>query len=607
MEFSTIFKRQLGLVYQERIEDIKVFITGEGLIIPYLIANLCFLGLGTSQGLISFPKDQKVTKKEIYGQNLLHPEDEGKLLWKAIKERIKEKFTAESYNIAIIDDINSINWDSTVVAMTNTNKEFVIPKYECPIYAITSKTAAYIGQDKVLIEETEYNILTPSLSAIAAGLTAQEILRRNLLIKSSEFLSANLEMRYVIQRNNIYKQCIEYMKNHIGLPFEVRVKLGGEQLPAVFEPVYEDVKYFDGVKEVRKRRINPNQIILRCIFPEDSYLTRVVFNLVEVLEEDDQEHYKFKDALLVSPYVEARLENGKIIDADVEVPNYIENKKIFFLGVGGIGSWVSMLFSLSNLKNCHFIINDLDDRVEEHNLNRQILFDKSSIGIPKAIAAKESLKKLNPTNRITALNFELDIGTANNILNNEFMSYEEYLEQKKNMSYIPGTNIPMNIICEDLVLANEIKDSEIIIMAPDNIRIRYIVSLIGKLCGIPVINAAGEVFEGKIDLFLPDGDCYVCRYGEKSKYKEKVVSCTGELPTPSIVTTISIIAGLQSALALAYLIQPDNHKNLHHFMQYYGRYQMLATCKGVACKHKKKDNCPEHLNLRETENPFKFF
>ncbi|MBD3229459.1 MAG: hypothetical protein GF329_14840 [Candidatus Lokiarchaeota archaeon] len=607
MNFSTLFKRQLGLVYQERVEDEKVFITGEGPIISYLVANLCFLGLGTSQGMISFSHDRLVTKKELYGQNLLKQEDEGQPLWLAFKNRVKERFASEDFNINTIEDINSINWDSTIVALNNCNKDPILPQYECPIYLMTSKTAAYIGKEKVKVSESDFNILTPSLSAIAAGMGAQEILRRNLLIKGSEFLSANLEMRYVIQRNNIYKEFVRFSKEHKGIPFDVRVKLGGEKLPAEFEPVYEDVKVFDGIKEKKERRINPNQVILRCQFPEDSYLTRVIFNLLEVLDEGKLDHYKFRDSLIASPFKDTRIEGGKIIDYDIDIPKSLENKKIFFLGVGGIGSWVSLLFSLSNTKNCHFVIDDLDDRVEEHNLNRQILFSHKSIGIPKAIAAKKALEELNPHNKITALEYELEIGTANNILNKEFMTLEDYNREKNNIEYIPGTNIPKNIVCEDMVLANEMKDCDIYIAGPDNIRTRYICSLIGKMCNIPLINAGGEIFEGKVDLFLPDADCYVCRYGEKSKHEEKVVSCTGELPTLSIVTTISIIAGLQSALSLAYLISPDNSDSLHHFMQYYGRYQMLATCHGKGCKHKKKPSCPQHLNLSDIENPFKFF
>lgn len=606
MEFSTLFKRQLGLVYQERIEDEKVYITGNGAIIPYLITNLCFLGLGTSQGVMSLPHDLKVTKSEIIGQNLLKAEDEGQPLWLALKKRVKDRFS-KAYMISSIEDVNSVNWDSIIIAMTNSNIEPEIPKYECPIYAIATKSAAYIGADKVEFEDSKWNVLTPSLSAIAAAMAAQEALRRRELIKPSEFLTSNLEMKHVVQRNNIYDKCVEYSNKRLGIPFNVRVKLGGETVPTSFEPVYEDVKVYDGDIEKTERRINKNRVIIRCTFPEDSFLNRVVYNLLEVLDESNPQQCQFKDKLLFSPFLDTKLEDGRIMDTKLTIPDRLENKKVFFLGVGGLGSWVSTLFNLSNTSGCTLVVDDIDDRVEEHNLNRQILFGKESIGIPKAVAAKKALELLNGSNKVTALDFALDIGTANNIINKEFVTLEEYLEKKKNPKFVPGTSIPMDIIGEDLVLANEIKDCDLIISGPDNIRTRYIASLVGKLTNTPVVNAGGEIFEGKVDLFLPDGDCYVCRYGEQSKYEEKVVSCTGVLPTLSIVTTIATIAGMQSALSLAYLIHPESTKSLHHYFQYYGRYQMLATCQEGLCKHKVKPGCPQHLNLKDHENPFKFF
>ena len=126
MEFSTLFKRQLGLVYQERIEDEKVYITGNGAIIPYLVTNLCFLGLGTSQGVMSLPANLKVTKAEIMGQNLLRAEDEGQPLWLALKQRVKQRFS-EAYEISSVEDVNSVNWDSVIIAMTNSNVEPDVP------------------------------------------------------------------------------------------------------------------------------------------------------------------------------------------------------------------------------------------------------------------------------------------------------------------------------------------------------------------------------------------------------------------------------------------------------------------------------------------------
>ncbi len=587
-------------------EDEAVFIAGNGIIVSYLVTELVFLGLGTSQGVIGFPASQTVTAEEITGQDLLQAEDRGMPLWLAIKNRVSQKFS-DGFNIMPVENVDETHWDTVFVVHMSTRHSPPIPKGANPIYAIASKTAAYIGSTDVAVEQAERNVLTTSLSALSAGLAAQEMLRRRRLIKPSEFLSANLEMRYVVQKQDIYNICIDRAKKHQGLPFKVRAKIGGEPLPASFEPFFEDVKVTEGDVEKTDRRVNPNRVIVRCTLPEDSHLTRVVDNLVEVLDDGTIDQIRFKEALLFSPFKETRLEDGHIVDAKVDVPISISGKKIFFVGVGGLGSWVASLFSMSNTSNCRLVVDDIDDRVEEHNLNRQILFDRSSIGVPKAQAAKKAIERLNPQNQVTALEFTVEIGTANNILNKDYASLEEYRESKKNVSFLPGTNIPANIMSPDLVVANEIKDSHLIVCGPDNIRTRYVCSLVGKLGGIPVISAGGEIFEGKVDLFLPDGDCYVCRYGEKSKHEVKIVSCTGVIPTLSIVTNISIVSGMQAAIALAYLSDACPPSRLRHFVQYYGRYQMLATCDDETCRHKKKKDCPLHLNLPENENPFKFF
>lgn len=601
-----MYKRQLGLVYQERIEDESVYITGKGTTISYLVTELVFLGLGTSQGKICFPASQNVTQEEITGQNLLTQEDLDRPLWLAIKNKISQRFS-EAFNILPVENADAMVWDTIFVVHSGNIHGLATPFNTSPIHVITTKTAAYIGSVEVDAANAPWNVLSPSLSAIAAGMATQEMLRRRRLIRPSEFLSSTVEMRYIVQKQNIYNICVDRAKKHEGLPFKVRTKIGGEPLSASFEPFFEDVKVLDGQKEKIDRRVNPNRIIVHCTLPEDSHLTRMVDNIVEVLDETPLDQYTFKDMLLFSPFKDTRIENGVIIDADVDIPNSIEGKKLFVVGVGGLGSWVTSLLNLSNTRGCRLVIDDMDDRVEEHNLNRQLLFDRTSIGIPKAVAAKKALENINPLNKVTALDFTFEIGTANNIIRNEYASLEEFNESKKNPVLLPGMNIPANVMSPDLVVANEIKDCDLIISGPDNIRTRYVCSLVGKLCKIPVVNAGGEVFEGKIDLFMPDGDCYICRYGEKSKHEIKVVSCTGVIPTLSIVTTISIIAGMQTALAIAYLSGVCPPAKLRHFVQYYGRYQMLATCNDETCKHKKKIDCPGHMNLPENENPFKFF
>lgn len=610
--FSERVDRQLGLVYQERIEDIRIFIGGSGPIIGFLITQLGFLGFGTSQGFIAFSSAQTVKPEDVQGQLLLESEDIGRPLWEAIDERTKQKI-APDIQIISVEDIDTYNYDaviSTRSANCDPKEKLSLPSAEIPIWVVCTKTAAYVGTRKPLFAQSEFNIFTPSLAAIAAGFAVTEVMRRNLLIRPSELLSSELEMRYVIQQKGILEKCQEAQKKHLGLPFNVRLKIGGEMLRGTIEEYTETVTRYVGGNVEETVRVDPDRIILHCIFPKASYLTRLLFNQIEVLDEISPDMYHPIDSLFFSPLAETQVQEKNdqmiILDKDIEVPLSLEDKTIYFLGVGGIGSWTTTLFNLSNTKNCTLILNDHDEQVEEHNLNRQILFTKESLGKPKALAAQKKLREINSNNNLVSLPFELEIGAVNSIILKDTMSLEEYELRQANPQYIEGTEIPIDIVREETVVAHELSQSDILICGPDNIRTRYISTVIGKLLNIPVINAGAERFEGKIDLFEPIGDCYVCRYGEESKEHREVISCTGRIPIPSIVTTIGTIGGMQATVALAHLA--DIQSELVHFVQYYPRYQILAKCQpGGKCHHKRKSNCPEHLNLLPEENPFAFF
>lgn len=70
----------------------------------------------------------------------------------------------------------------------------------------------------------------------------------------------------------------------------------------------------------------------------------------------------------------------------------ISNLKCLILGVGGLGTNIAM--DLARLGVNELILLDYDT-VEYHNLNRQILFDKSHIGKFKVDSAKETLEKFH--------------------------------------------------------------------------------------------------------------------------------------------------------------------------------------------------------------------
>jgi len=616
VKYSQRVDRQVGLVYQERIEDMRIFIGGSGPVIDYLVTHLAFLGFGTSQGFIGFLKDRKVKKEDVQGQLMLTPEDIGRPLWEAIRDHVKDEI-ATDIRIIGIDDLDAYNYDA-VIATRSSNSDpddtLILPQSEQTIWAVCSKTAAYMGTDKPVYEPQEFDVLTASLAAVAAGFAVTEIMRRNLLIRPSEILQRDLKLRCVIQQRGILAKYKEAQKTRKGLPFKVRMKIGGEILSTNVTEYTETITRYVGSKVEETIKIDPDRIILECGFPGGSYLARMLSDQIEILDDAPPDMFRPTTSLLFSPLAETHVKHKDgliyIMDKDVKVPTELKDKTVFFLGVGGIGSWSTALFNLSNTSNCTLILNDHDAEVEEHNLNRQILFTKDSIGKPKAIAARKKLLEINPTNKVVSLPWETEIGTANAIHMKDMMSLEEYEKRKKasegKVQVIDGIEIPLEILREESVLAHSLANSDLLVCGPDNIRTRYVSTLIAKQLNIPVISAGAERFEGKVDLFMPDSDCYVCRYGEDTKEQREVVSCTGKIPIPSIVSTIGTIGAMQTAIAIASMSDLD--VEVTHFVQYYPRYQLIAKCEpGKDCRHKMSPDCPQHLNLPQEESTFVFF
>lgn len=83
------------------------------------------------------------------------------------------------------------------------------------------------------------------------------------------------------------------------------------------------------------------------------------------------------------------------------------------VGVGSLGSISSKLITEAGIGK--FIIIDRDI-VELSNLQRQALYDKSDVGKPKALAAKEKLKKINPKINIISIIDDLNFENINRLL-----------------------------------------------------------------------------------------------------------------------------------------------------------------------------------------------
>ncbi len=80
-------------------------------------------------------------------------------------------------------------------------------------------------------------------------------------------------------------------------------------------------------------------------------------------------------------------------------------KKALVVGAGGIGTFVCLCLALEGIRELHII--DYDT-IEDHNLNRQILF-YGCVGEKKSIAIAKRLKQINPKVKIRAINGKLGI------------------------------------------------------------------------------------------------------------------------------------------------------------------------------------------------------
>ena len=105
------------------------------------------------------------------------------------------------------------------------------------------------------------------------------------------------------------------------------------------------------------------------------------------------------------------------------------DKTVLVIGLGGVGGTALEALARSGIKK--FVLIDFD-KVDETNLNRQVLYTKDDVGRNKVEAAKDRLLKINPKFEITTYNLKIEESTLNdlNVSNVDFIIDA--------IDYIPG-------------------------------------------------------------------------------------------------------------------------------------------------------------------------
>ena len=146
--------------------------------------------------------------------------------------------------------------------------------------------------------------------------------------------------------------------------------------------------------------------------------------------------------------------------------------RVLVIGAGGLGSPVLAYLAAAGVGR--IVVVD-DDTVDVTNLQRQILYDTSDVGAPKAHRAAERLRALNPQIAIDALATRFDPSNAREL----------------------------------------VRLVDVVVDGSDTFSTRYLVNDACVLEGKPDVHGSIFRFDGQVSVFgAPSGPCYRCLFPE---------------------------------------------------------------------------------------------
>lgn len=185
--------------------------------------------------------------------------------------------------------------------------------------------------------------------------------------------------------------------------------------------------------------------------------------------------------------------------------------KVLLIGAGGLGSPAAIYLAAAGVGKIGIVD---PDRVDETNLQRQILHRTIDVGRAKVDSAREAIKLLNPDVEVVTYPFRLDSSNIFSVLDEGW----------------------------DFVLDGS-----------DNFPTRYLINDACYFKKIPNVHGSIFRFEGQVTVFYPEvGPCYRCLYPEPPP-PELAPSCAeaGVLGIlPGVIGVLQAIEGIKLLLKI---------------------------------------------------------
>ncbi len=183
------------------------------------------------------------------------------------------------------------------------------------------------------------------------------------------------------------------------------------------------------------------------------------------------------------------------------------------IGLGGLGSPVAMYLAAAGVGQ--MTLSDFD-RVDESNLQRQIIHRYEDIGEPKARSAERTLRTISPEIKLDVKDYELDLDELHDLAG----------------------------------------QADIILDCTDNFPSRFGLNRISLATQTPLVSGAAIRWEGQVTSFdprTPDCPCYQCLYQDEGA---ESASCAMEgvvSPLVGIIGTMQALEAVNTLLGQAQL------------------------------------------------------
>ena len=185
--------------------------------------------------------------------------------------------------------------------------------------------------------------------------------------------------------------------------------------------------------------------------------------------------------------------------------------RVLIIGMGGLGAPVASYLAAAGIG--HMVLSDFDV-VDLSNLQRQVIHETADVGKFKVESAAETIARLNPDVRVTALARAL----------------------------------------EGEELRHEVERADVVIDCSDNFATRFELNRVCVETRTPLVSGGVIQFEGQVSVFDardPDSPCYQCLYKPVAEGEGETCARIGVLaPAPGIIGSIQATETLKLLLGL---------------------------------------------------------